>query len=209
MTPQRMTPPLNRQPGIGSAPQLAPHPAGDLQFTSGPHLTSDQISDLLACGLSPQDEDANAAAHLRDCAECTAEFNNLREAISLFQEASTAYADNEFKHLQRLGRPASPVLPAHRTYPQTLFWVAASAVLMAGIMPLEMRWQQTLSAPAVSGAGAIAGAADSDEALLADIDRELSASVPAPMQALVDPTGEDSSQASVQTDTETPSQRKD
>jgi hypothetical protein len=55
----------------------------------------------------------------------------------------------------------------------------------------------------------VAKVAESDEALLEDVDRELSASVPAPMQALADPTGEDSAQPPMQSATQTESQRKD
>jgi hypothetical protein len=187
-------------------------------LTSDLHLTSDQMSDLLACPSSvleaPSSGDS-ASAHLLVCAACAAEFASLREAISLFQEASVAHADREFDRLQTLARPAFPVLPAHRAYPQTLFWVAASVVLIAGILPLEMRWQRSLSTTAAASessaaaAGAIAKVAESDEALLEDVDRELSASVPAPMQALADPTGEDSAQPPMQSATQTESQRKD
>jgi hypothetical protein len=86
---------------------------------------------------------------------------------------------------------------------------------MAGILPLEMRWQRAVSTTAAASessaaaAGAIAKVAESDEALLEDVDRELSASVPAPMQALADPAGEDSAQPSIQSDTQTDLQRKD
>jgi hypothetical protein len=187
-------------------------------LTSDLHLTSDQMSDLLACPSSvleaPSSGDS-ASAHLLVCAACAAEFASLREAISLFQEASVAHADREFDRLQTLARPAFPVLPAHRAYPQTLFWVAASVVLIAGILPLEMRWQRSLSTTAAASessaaaAGAIAKVAESDEALLEDVDRELSASVPAPMQALADPTGEDSAKPPMQSATQTESQRKD
>jgi hypothetical protein len=60
---------------------------------------------------------------------------------------------------------------------------------------------------------AFAKAPESDEALLADIDRELSASVPTSMQALADPTGYQatpSSDATVsQPATQPSTQRKD
>jgi hypothetical protein len=183
------------------------------------HLTSDQMSDLLICRSSvleaPSSTSETARAHLLVCAACAAEFASLRETISLFQEANVAHADREFDRLQTLARPAFPVLPTHRAYPQTLFWVAASVVLMAGILPLEMRWQRAVSTTAAASessaaaAGAIAKVAESDEALLEDVDRELSASVPAPMQALADPAGEDSAQPSIQSDTQTDLQRKD
>jgi hypothetical protein len=170
------------------------------------------MSDLLAC---PSSTGETTSAHLLACTACAAEFASLREAISLFQEARIAHADREFDRLQTLARPAFPVLPAHRAYPQMLFWVAASIVLMAGILPLEMRWQRAISTPsaqaiaAAHAASALAKTAESDEALLEDVDRELSASVPAPMQALADPTGEDSAQPAMQSDTQIELQRKD
>lgn len=208
-----MTPRLNRDRG-SSESQLNLHLVGDSRLDS--HLTSDQMSDLLDRALPRRGETLNlepsatarAEAHLRSCAICAAEFASLREALLLFQEASVALADREFS---RLRKPAFSVLPAHRPYSQTLFWVAASAILMAGLLPLEMRWQRTASAPAAKAATAAASArtSESDEALLEDIDRELSASVPAPMQALADPTDDASSQASIGIDDQTSSQRKD
>jgi len=204
-----MTPQLNLEPSFGGA-------TSGVHLANGLHLTNDQMSDLLAGASTPQTEaSAYAEAHLLTCAACAAEFASLREAISLFQEASVVHADREFDRLQTLARPAFPVLPTHRAYPQTLFWVAASVVLMAGILPLEMRWQRAVSTSAAAAessapsAGAIAKVAESDEALLEDVDRELSASVPAPMQALADPSGEDFAQPPMQSDTQTESQRKD
>jgi len=194
-----MTLPLNPEPGID--PQL------DLRLTGDPHLTSDQMSDLLVSGTVTQTGAEAAEAHLRTCAACSAELAGLRDALSLFQQASIDHADRDFA---RLKHPAYPVLPAHRPYSQTLFWVAASAVLIAGILPLEMHWQRTVSTPPAVTATAFAHTpeSESDEALLEDINRELSASVPAPMQALADPTG-DAAQTSVQTDPPTSTQRKD
>jgi anti-sigma factor RsiW len=191
-------------------PQLQPQPASQLglHLTDDLHLTSDQLSDLLVSRTATETEPARleaAEAHLHGCAACAAEFASLRESLALFQEASVAHADQEFA---RLKRPAYPVLPAHRPYSQTLFWVAASAILMAGILPLEMRWQRPLATPTAAITEASAHTTESDEALLEDINRELSASVPAPMQALADPTAS-AAQTSIQTDPQTPSQRKD
>jgi anti-sigma factor RsiW len=167
------------------------------------HLSSDQMSDLLACALSPRGQDAcadlhldaaglaSAEAHLLTCAACAAEFASLRETFDLFREASVAYADQEFSRM-RIQRPTFPVLPSPRTTPQGLVWLAASVILMAGVLPLEMRWQRGVTAPASLATGGSAHSAESDEALLEDINRDLSASVPAPMQALADPTGGDS-----------------
>jgi hypothetical protein len=68
----------------------------------------------------------------------------------------------------------------------------------------SLRQHSFRSAPAVSAA-ASDSASESDEALLEDVDRDTSASVPAPMQALADPTDSISSTASVSTS----EQRKD
>jgi hypothetical protein len=169
------------------------HLTGDQHPTGDQHLTGDQMSDLLALPSAPREESSHlqtaAEAHLRVCSLCAAELAGMREALALFRETAAALADREFSHLQSLSRPAFPVLPARGAYPQSLFLLAASAILMAGILPLEMRFQRPLAAPAVTVATDSARPAESDEQLLADIDRELSASVPTPMQALSDPTG--------------------
>jgi hypothetical protein len=181
--------------------------SGDLHLTGGLHLSSDQMSELLACAPDTACELAGleaSQAHLRVCPACTAEFASLREALLLFQEASIAHADREFGRLRNPSSLASPILPARGAASQTLFWVAASAVLMAGLLPPEVRWQRTLSTPTVATAEAFAPPAESDEALLEDIDRQLSVSVPASMQTLADPTGDASAQTSTQSATQTP-----
>jgi hypothetical protein len=168
------------------------------------HLSSDQMSDLLACALSPRGQNAgedldidaaaiaSAEAHLLTCAACAAELASLRETFELFREASIAHADREFSQL-RIQRPAFRALPTGRAMPQGLVWLAASAILVAGMLPLEMRWQRNTAEPPSVAAGTPAHSAESDEALLEDINNDLSASVPAPMQALADPTGDSAS----------------
>ena len=190
----------------------------DQHLTSDLHLTSDQMSDLLACALSPRgqnacgdlDIDAAAAAcaeaHLLTCTACAAEFASLREAFDLFREASTAYADQELARMQ-VSRPAFPPVPANRAIPQGLVWLAASVILVAGVLPLELRWQRPEAAPISVATTASAHTAESDEALLEDINRELSASVPAPMQALVDPTGDSDSAQAIEPDSQNSTDR--
>ena len=187
---------------------MTPLPRSSNSLTSDLHLTSDQMSDLLA---APVGSDLEAAeVHLASCAPCAAELASLREALSLFQEATIAHADREFGRVRNLDRPAYAVLPAHRPYSKTLFWVAASAIVMAGFLPLEMRWQRTVAAPPAAVGVASTHTAESDEALLEDINRELSVSVPASMQALVDPTGgATDTDTSTESSTQTSDQRKD
>src|SRR5580700_10232368 len=98
-------------------------------LSSDLHLTSDQMSDLLACALSPRGQNAcaelhidsatltGAEAHLLNCAACAAEFASLRETFDLFREASVAYANQEIVRM-RVRRPTFSALPTRRTVPQ-------------------------------------------------------------------------------------------
>jgi hypothetical protein len=86
---------------------------------------------------------------------------------------------------------------------QSTYWVAAAAVVLAAFLPMQMLHRRALQpAPAFSVAVADSPV-ESDEALLEDVNREASASVPDPMQALVDPT------SSVDASVSTSAQRKD
>ena len=183
-----------------------------LHFVDGLYLTDDQMNDLLG---SPAGSDPVAELHLQTCAACTEELASLREALALFQQASTDHANHELARLRSLDRPAYPVLPTRRPYSQALFWATASAVLMAAILPLEMHWQRNLSTPTGAAAVASPNTTESDEALLEDVNSDLSRSVPASMQALDDPTGTAGSSSATsadtltQSDTQTATQRKD
>jgi hypothetical protein len=208
MTPQRR-----------NTSQLGLNLAGDSNLhLTGLHLTDDQMNGLLA---SPAESDPTAESHLQTCAACAEELAGLREALSLFQQASIAHANHELARLRSLDRPGRPVLPTHRPYSQTLFWVTASTVLMAAIVPIEMHWQRNLSNPAGAATVTSTHAADSesesesDEALLEDVNRDLSRSVPASMQALDNPTGTTGSASATSSETltqstaQTSTQRKD
>ena len=74
---------------------------------------------------------------------------------------------------------------------QPAYWAAAAAaVLLAGFIPVQMAIRHPSKQPVMQP---IADApqhapAESDQALLDDVNRELSESVPTPMAALIDPT---------------------
>jgi hypothetical protein len=91
-------------------------------------------------------------------------------------------------------------LPARSFFSPALsptYCAAAAALFLAAILPIQSLHQHALRvAPAVS-AVATEGASQSDEALLDDVDRYTSASVPAPMQVLADPAAGISSNAAV------------
>jgi len=159
------------------------------------HLTDDQFGALLAARAgSGSGDDTAAEAHLRSCALCTAELEGLRESFSIFREASLACANTvyEDREARTEGKSRDWVAAAQR--PQLLhpaFWAAAAAMLLTAILlPLQLR--RPTAAISVAAHSSVSSG-ESDEALLEDVNRDLSASVPSPMQALADPTGSEDS----------------
>ncbi len=174
------------------------------------HLTEEQFGELIAASVRTAAETSPAEAHLRSCEQCAAEIAGLRECLSLFREASTAYADSELRRMPRI------VLPARRLllFPvlEPAYWVAAAAIFLAALLPMQTLHRHTVQPAQAVAAGAPSASVgtESDEALLDDVNREESASVPAPMQALADPTGSASSaSAGIETFNQTSDQRKD
>jgi anti-sigma factor RsiW len=146
------------------------------------HLSEDQFGKLLA----DSSEEAQSNPHLLACEQCAAEFAAIRESISLFRDASRTYADNELRRLPQLTLPSrrliSPAL-------QPAWFLAAAAFMLTALLPLQMRHLQTFHSAAVALNSPASGTStESDEALLEEIDRESSASVPSPMQALANPS---------------------
>jgi hypothetical protein len=163
---------------------LAPTTAGHL---GGPHLTEEQFGELLAQPAGPANSAMAAAeAHLLTCEQCAAELTALRESLSLFREASTAHADHVLRRLPQISVPVrgifSPAL--QRAYLAT----AAASVFLVALLPMQLLRQHPARSTAAISAGTPSSLAESDEALLDDVDRDASASVPTPMRALVDPT---------------------
>jgi hypothetical protein len=161
------------------------------------HLTDAEFDALLMDSAAAQ---SPAAAHLLCCTECAAELASLRGSIAMFREASSAYAEKELcSHPQAAvpgRRPFSPAL-------EPGWCVAAAAVALAALLPAQwMRQHRPLPAPTAFTAAGVSSA-PSDEALLDEVDREMSASVPASMQPLADPTADSTSSATTST------QRKD
>lgn len=164
------------------------------------HLTEEQMAELVAASprqlyqvnRNANEDPALAAmqAHIAECPECSDEIAALRETLALFCDATNAYADCQLDHIPAF-RPPTP----RRSFAQVNYWAAAAAaaVLLAAFMPLKthLRREQGVpaAAPAVAKAQLPAPPPESDEALLEDVTRQLSASVPGPMEALADPTG--------------------
>ena len=164
-------------------------------FQQGPHLTEDQFGELF---LSHGDGRSTAAeAHLLVCEQCAAELASLRESLSLFRQASSAHAESE---LRRLPQPVvwQRVVP----FFEPMYILAAAALFLAALLPMQALRHYALQPAPVVATVAASQPAESDEALLDDVSREVSLSVPVSMQALADPSADDTA---VQTST----QRKD
>lgn len=163
-----------------------------LDKNNSPHLTTEQLGGLLDAELSGVvgEELRGASVHLQHCAECSAEVEGLREALTLFRESTSAYADRQLAAATRERvRAARDHSFAHRPLWPRLSWVAAGLLGVSAVLPLRWHMEQKASenVQSASVAPITAQKPESDAALLDDISRELSASVPEPMQALADP----------------------
>jgi hypothetical protein len=160
--------------------------------TKGIHLSSDQFGDLLGRGAneaaSPEAEWVEA--HLLVCQQCSVELAELRQSLSLFCDATSAYANEQMRPLPRL----VPVRRAQVRWLIPTYWaVAAAAMLLTALLPMQVLRQRSQPAQSAATASSAIDHSQSDEALLDDVDREVSASVPTPMQALADPTASSTS----------------
>jgi len=155
----------------------------------------------------PTDAITDARAHLLACPQCAAELAHLRDSLTLFRDATTAHSDQLLRRIPRVTLPSRAYRPAL----EPAYWVAAAAMGLAALLPLQVLRQQNALRPASSVAARVAerpADAQSDEALLEDVNTAISASVPASMQALDNPTGDApiSAQASTDASDETPAQ---
>jgi hypothetical protein len=173
--------------------------------TSGPseHLTEAQFAELLAGPAPAAGSDITPAhAHLLACEQCSTEMDSLRESLALFRDATMAYAGEQLRRMPPVPIPArTRVSPA--LWP--VYLAAAAALVLAAFVPMQMLHQRSQKAAQQAATTHAATnferyATESDEALLEDVDRATSASVPKSMQALADPTaaGDLSVQKSVQ-----------
>src|ERR1700761_3602613 len=157
------------------------------------HLTHEQLCDVLLANSSQQsagDRDTDVVEqHLQACLLCSAELKSLRDSLSHFRDASVAYSRQQFAqgYAQR-----SSIAPPHSVLSQPLYWAAAAVIFVAALFPISLH-RQSVAREAAKTAAVAAQAAESDEALLSDIDQKVSADVPSPMQPLADPTDETTS----------------
>jgi hypothetical protein len=143
--------------------------------------------------------------HLRACPLCAGELHALQAALVNFREAATSFANQELSLLRsrESDRPTVPtvrraVLSSDRFYRKPFLW-AVAAVLVVGatvgsVLPLHLHRQHDFDSSSVSSSvAAIASARqsspapESDQALLEEVDQDLSSSVPSALEPLDDP----------------------
>jgi anti-sigma factor RsiW len=187
-------------------PQLVPQPRTAL---GEGHLTGEQFGELLSRSTEAAgSEPTLAEAHLLTCEACATELASLREVITLFRDASNAYAEEELRGIPRFELPRRRVLPHFFVQAS---WLAAAAMFIVALLPLQVllrhaaRTQAAVSSATASDTGRTA---QSDEALLDDVNRELTATVPTSMQALDDPS-DDATVARSESSNATSNQGKD
>lgn len=157
------------------------------------HLTEAQFGELLAGPAKKADRPLTPAEHhVLTCEQCAAELASLRETLALFRGATTAYADDQLRNSAPIPVPARLfVSPALRP----MYFAIAATLALAAFLPMQTLHQRSRQAVVhqAAAATAVAGfqhyARESNEALLEDVDRAASASVPDSMQALADPMG--------------------
>jgi len=133
------------------------------------HLSSEQIERVLAG--SPEEL---SQEHLGQCASCREEVEHLRAVFGSLRATMTITAQSQRR---------SAVLRERKSSPR-LAWAAALAVLVVGLMiPLSplvhLRRGETPAARPTPPADTL-----SDEALLNGIQKDLSTSVPEPLEPL-------------------------
>jgi len=131
------------------------------------HLSSEQFDGVLSGQPSP-----DAKLHLSSCAQCSGELASLREAFGNFREAASVAAE---KH--RL----LAVTPTPRRVPRMAWGLAAAALFVSIGAPLAVH--RRVTAP-VAEPVAQAPATMSDEALLDNVQNDLSSLVPESLQPL-------------------------
>ena len=126
------------------------------------HLSSEEICAWLAGSQTPQLE-----MHVLNCAACHAELARLGQALTQFRGAVRHWSDAEYTRELKL-------TPVNAFKHFRWAWVVMAAGMVISVSVL---WRGNQSA-----AG---GAPVADAALLAQVDRQVSRSVPSPMEPLM------------------------
>ncbi|WP_260703755.1 hypothetical protein [Edaphobacter flagellatus] len=169
------------------------------------HLNHEQLCDLL---IASRESDAYLLAspdiersreHVAQCAICAGELNTLSQSLLLFRSTAHAWANHAWQNqaiaVHRSAAPASYGSRLIQQFRPALWGAVAAAAVLAIALPLHLQHRLTTTASPRTAVvtPAAQSTAQSDEALLEDINQTLDSSVPTPMQPLANTTASQSS----------------
>jgi len=136
------------------------------------HLTSEQVSAIVAGWSNHEDEQLHATA----CPVCAAEIDRLRKALTLFRASIRDWSENSSQTLSNVAQfPGQGQLP-DRLHPRRVAWVlAAAALALAVAVPVyhDVRERE------------LKAQADADYQLIESVQSHLSRTAPVAMQPLI------------------------
>ncbi|HEX4650572.1 MAG TPA: hypothetical protein VH250_03620 [Granulicella sp.] len=200
------------------------------------HLSHEQLCDHLleatsVAGSVPAASSRETAStsgfhvvedHLRACPLCAAELSSLQASLNNFQAATTSFANQELSLLRSLYpnrinlrsiASATPA-PAPRLYNKPFAWAIAAGLVLAAslgtMLPRGLHHHPALhvASAVVAAMHPSAPALESDQALLEEVDDDLSSNVPSAMEPLSDPISAASASATAAQAESAPSSHK-
>ena len=147
------------------------------------HLSADRIAECVGGGPGPEEQ-----RHLLECAECRAGVARLESALGQFREAVRGWSDGQSGRALERARAAAHRRPARVWFRWPVLAALALALAVAPVYKTVRDRQRAAQALA-------------DAQLLEQVDREVSESVPSPMEPLAqlvswDSASQDGSQVS-------------
>lgn len=113
--------------------------------------------------------------HLAQCSSCFAEVERMERGVALFRESATAWsADNLATHPVRMPAATERHTPAH-----LWAWAMAAVLFLLALVPFGYQRTRTVTHQAARIAEPM-----SDDALLQQVDEEVSVEVPSSMEPL-------------------------
>jgi predicted anti-sigma-YlaC factor YlaD len=148
------------------------------------HITQEEMTELLM-GTRTSTLDC----HLQACVECREELERVKSSLALFRTASHAWSENRAEETSELQQVIS--LPRARTYASWWKLAAVTAVLLM-VFAAAYRIERTsinnnIVRVTTPNAAIVESSQDQiaqDNELLAQVNSEISESVPTPMQPL-------------------------
>jgi len=147
------------------------------------HITHQEMTELLM-GTRTSTLDC----HLQACAECRKELERVKASLALFRTASHVWSESAASEAPQMQRAMA--LPRTRAYASWWTFAAVAAVLLivfAAVYRIERNPTPSNTAQVTPATSIVRSAQDQiaqDNELLAQVNSEISESVPTPMQPL-------------------------